>query len=466
MSEPAEAEHGTPWRDNVEAVAMAVIMALLLKYFLIEAYKIPTGSMQPTLMGHDESGVKDRILVDKLSYVFRDPKRWEVVVFRYPLERSKNFVKRVVGLPGDELWIKLGDVYARQDGEWRPLRRPRSVQREMWRRVGLEEPEEAEWIVVDGRGAWAAERDTVVARGDGMARFGPGGPIRTEYSHGYPDSMRPLVRHTRARSIEVGDLRVEGVVDALPGCRQVLFVLHEGPREYRFRVPGPAAPEGTRLALEVEKQPGTSYAEGLATELGEAWRLRPGEPVHVAAQNLDDELTLEVDGEVVLSMEVAPATDQRAAAMVRLEGEGAELRELRVSRDVYYTPGSGGRWEVPDGGYFVLGDNAQNSSDSREWQLFRYRVPATDGGEEIVQGNRRYSRNRSDARENNPWDDGELRWMNDEWGERRVFPRRLTEDIGTVDVPFVPRDMIQGRAVLVFWPIAPWNDIVRLKWVH
>ena len=52
---------------------MAVVMALLLKYFIVEAYKIPTGSMQPTLIGDERSGIKDRILVDKLSYVLRDP---------------------------------------------------------------------------------------------------------------------------------------------------------------------------------------------------------------------------------------------------------------------------------------------------------------------------------------------------------------------------------------------------------
>ena len=70
----------TPWRDNLEAITFAVIMAVVLKYFIVEAYKIPTGSMQPTLMGNEETGVFDRILVDKLSYQFRDPERFEVAV--------------------------------------------------------------------------------------------------------------------------------------------------------------------------------------------------------------------------------------------------------------------------------------------------------------------------------------------------------------------------------------------------
>jgi len=54
-----------PWRQNIEAVTMAIIVAVMLKYFIVEAYKIPTGSMQPTLMGNTETGIFDRILVDR-----------------------------------------------------------------------------------------------------------------------------------------------------------------------------------------------------------------------------------------------------------------------------------------------------------------------------------------------------------------------------------------------------------------
>ncbi|MFT5080210.1 MAG: signal peptidase I, partial [Planctomycetota bacterium] len=87
----------TPWRDNIEAILMAIVMAIVLKYFIVEAYRIPTGSMQPTLMGNSATGVYDRILVDKFTPVLRDPLRFETWVFRYPLDQSKNYVKRVVG---------------------------------------------------------------------------------------------------------------------------------------------------------------------------------------------------------------------------------------------------------------------------------------------------------------------------------------------------------------------------------
>src|SRR5262245_25286422 len=101
---PEEARHR--WRENIEALVMAIVVALLFKYFVLEISKIPSGSMQPTLMGNPETGVFDRTLVDKLAYQFRDPRRFEIVVFKHPLERSRIMVKRLVGMPGEELKIE------------------------------------------------------------------------------------------------------------------------------------------------------------------------------------------------------------------------------------------------------------------------------------------------------------------------------------------------------------------------
>ena len=94
-----------PWRENIEALAAAIILALFLKVYILEAYKIPSGSMQPTLFGSADPEIFDRILVNKFTPKYRDPERFEVVVFKYPLNRAQNFVKRVVGMPGEQLRI-------------------------------------------------------------------------------------------------------------------------------------------------------------------------------------------------------------------------------------------------------------------------------------------------------------------------------------------------------------------------
>ena len=97
--------------ENVECLAIAIVMALVLKFFLVEAYKIPSGSMQPTIMGDQETKIFDRVLVNKLVYFLREPKRWEVSVFKMPLIQTDNYIKRIVGLPGENIWVRNGDIY-------------------------------------------------------------------------------------------------------------------------------------------------------------------------------------------------------------------------------------------------------------------------------------------------------------------------------------------------------------------
>jgi signal peptidase I len=99
-------------REYAESVVIAVVVALLIRGFVVEAFQIPSGSMVPTLL------VGDHIFVSKLAYGIRlpfthlhlvrfgSPRRGDVVVFENPREPSKDYVKRVVGLPGDVVEIR------------------------------------------------------------------------------------------------------------------------------------------------------------------------------------------------------------------------------------------------------------------------------------------------------------------------------------------------------------------------
>lgn len=98
-------------REYVEAILIALILAIFIRTFVVQAFKIPSGSMIPTLL------IGDHILVSKFVYgvknpftgkvviPFQDPARNDVIVFKYPLNRSQDFIKRVVGLPGDSVQI-------------------------------------------------------------------------------------------------------------------------------------------------------------------------------------------------------------------------------------------------------------------------------------------------------------------------------------------------------------------------
>jgi len=92
------------WKNWGEPFIIAAILAVIIRTFLLGPYKIPTGSMIPTFL------IGDRIFVDKVSYRFRGPERGEIIVFKYPLDEKKDFVKRLVGLSGEEIQIKDGKI--------------------------------------------------------------------------------------------------------------------------------------------------------------------------------------------------------------------------------------------------------------------------------------------------------------------------------------------------------------------
>jgi signal peptidase I len=91
--------------ETLDACIFAAVLSLVIITFIVQAFYIPSGSMEPTLM------VNDRILVAKFLYRVEPVQRGDVIVFRYPLNPQRDFVKRVIGLPGDHVQLKEGVVY-------------------------------------------------------------------------------------------------------------------------------------------------------------------------------------------------------------------------------------------------------------------------------------------------------------------------------------------------------------------
>jgi signal peptidase I len=104
-------------RENIEAIVIAVVLALTIRTFIVQAFKIPSGSMEPTLL------IGDHILVSKFIYgfsipyidekflQFKKPARGDVVVFIYPADESKDFIKRVIAVEGDTVEIRQKKIY-------------------------------------------------------------------------------------------------------------------------------------------------------------------------------------------------------------------------------------------------------------------------------------------------------------------------------------------------------------------
>jgi signal peptidase I len=210
-------------RDTVESILFALILAFLFRTFEAEAFVIPTGSMAPTLYGrHKETyctkcgshivvgasdefnadagalyeGCRlvgalcpncryenrqlkdalafngDRILVNKFPYEIGEPNRWDVFVFKYPQEPDVNYIKRLVGLPGETIRIRQGDLYLWNGKTEQILRKPDPAKQRALQMVVYDDnhpPRELieagwpeRWAAVDrdGNGDWAPTDQT------------------------------------------------------------------------------------------------------------------------------------------------------------------------------------------------------------------------------------------------------------------------------------------------------------------
>jgi signal peptidase I len=89
----------------ITELIVIVMVVLLIRAFVAQAYNIPSGSMKPTLL------VGDFILVNKLVYRFSEPQRGDIVVFKYPIDPNIDFIKRIVALPGEEVEVRNNQVF-------------------------------------------------------------------------------------------------------------------------------------------------------------------------------------------------------------------------------------------------------------------------------------------------------------------------------------------------------------------
>jgi signal peptidase I len=114
---PAQVRRKSVLREYGEAIAIAVLLALVIRTLVVQAFTIPSGSMMDTLL------VGDYILVNKFLYGpelpytdahvpgLRSPRRGDIIVFRYPQDEKRDFIKRIIGTPGDTVQVRGSQVY-------------------------------------------------------------------------------------------------------------------------------------------------------------------------------------------------------------------------------------------------------------------------------------------------------------------------------------------------------------------
>jgi signal peptidase I len=492
-------------KENVEALVVAVILALIIRHFSVEAFEIPTGSMANTLLGiharldcpncptgfdvalqtDTSSGelsvryapallcreecpnpkctlgvhapgpggsvvcgscrtrfqastakckqgralplavrcpichhrynalVEDsnyigghKILVDKFAYYVGKPRRWDVIVFGF--DPWKNYIKRLIGLPGERINIWDGDIYV--DGKVeRKSRRP-AVQESLWTRIAdsdvpemglapLQGTRVEAWgeIAPDGAGRKLGGGKNAAWNGTTLrwSLNAPGDLAILEYQRGF-DNYCPYNLNSGLASeppgIQVGDKRVTFTARIAAttqgtwrGESWIGAEIRDGDYTFQLRVPVGGPGDARKTVLERLRGPGAPA--DWKPMVAEAPRtLAVGQEATIVLANADDRVSASLDGEELFALEYTSLPEgsslaqpppepgqQQAAHHVRLIASGiqAELRSIRVDRDMYYIPSAYRRsWEgiqLGPGEYLAMGDNAPSSSDGRYW---------------------------------------------------------------------------------------------------
>jgi len=467
-------------RDTVESIWVAIVLAFVLRAFMIEAFVIPTGSMAPRLLGehwdlvcpscgyeyafggprdrpdqgasisrsqqHVPSDARcpscgalcdpagryinggDRVLVLKYLYRFVPPRPWEVVVFRNPQNNRENYIKRLVGLPGETIEIVHGDIFVSQssDGPRRIRRKPHSAQESMWQVVydndyrpdtrRIRDGSSPQWVVSSGARDWDIEgfhgRRLAYKGGQGAGEVVLRAQPRAFLPHyGYNSVAAEFIDPT---TDICGDLKLSFLF--VPQDRKAKVGLTLTSFEHRFR--GEVHAEGTaRLLYQHKDWPQDRWEQWETAKL--EGPLPPGQGCEVALVHADFGVALWVGGRAVIEItdrypEDYDSLKQRVSQVAQRPipipevkiaawGGACELWHVKLFRDAYYTNASkapvdprplgdfareqhvaGGQppgWgttgnpislaryrDNPDlDEFFVLGDNSPQSLDGRGW---------------------------------------------------------------------------------------------------
>jgi signal peptidase I len=461
-------------RETIESVVVAFILAFLVRTFEAEAFVIPTGSMAPTLYGrhidftcpecgtHSVVGASseldrnteyyvpsqritsalcpncrynnqifdaatrpdglpgfkgDRILVNKFPYEFWEPERWDIVVFKFPEDPKTNYIKRLVGLPGEEIKIEWGDIFTRK-GETEPFRvahkddpnKQRVLQLlvhdnekparglikkgwpERWAALKSDAPDGSRWssdadgweadyqartFQIDGAGSdeerWIRYRHFVPSQDDWDA-YAAERPLTTDRGPMLISDFCPYNAYTqrggrasgRDDAFWVSDLTINFDVEIEKAEGELQIELTDGDYRHRCRFDLKTG-KATLYYIETGMKRDPPYEE---RQLATAQTNLQGSGKHsISFANVDQRLCLwiddslvEFDGNTEYPLPAHPGPGDVDLAPVGIAANGCQLKVsgLLLQRDVYYRSDA----ETENGKQYEYGGSTSNAYDN------------------------------------------------------------------------------------------------------
>jgi len=407
--------------EFIQSLLVALLLAIVIRYFAFEAFKIPTSSMEPTLLGDVEYG--DHVAVNKLAYKLSVPHRWDIVVFKKPGE-NRNLIKRCVGLPGDELEVAGGEVF----NKGKLLRKPWGLMDQFWNpyfaqsefreakvnrnwsikgeprfsqfSLDLEGPAEMHYVpwqrqVRNGVVESATINDTYLrlpllanAVSPSGARFQPtisdfyvvedldrGTQDRGLYSpvndEKIPDKSPDWPRYYakggnsfwQLGNYDVPDLRLDMSFRVNSPSGSMVINIAEGKGDTR-KVRKLLIPFG-RQGVVIEDGLGNR----LAVNTAKMTPLMLGSSYDVTFCVIDGRAAFFLSGKLIDSLEFDVPHEVRRGNEIYLElsqDAAISIRSISIFRDIFYTPRSE-TFRIGAEKYFMMGDNSPNSNDSRSF---------------------------------------------------------------------------------------------------
>ena len=361
----------------------------------------------------------DRILVLKYLYLLHPPQRGDVVVFKSPDEPQKthyqqNFIKRLVGLPGEKLMVLDGNIYSwnASTAKWEILRKPKSAQDALWRLVYDNDyhpqmPQRAvppqfvqPWRADEGAG-WDVSKGRTFyfnnATGPGSLRFDRNANSTTQTLTDYlvydSGAAPQLSRNPGAigspddeNANPVSDLKLSAYYTRTNGDGPFRLILtRSADIDHTFTA------EIDRNAVHLIHRTSTGEVETKDKTFAEAG-INPDKPMYVELSNVDYRVTLRINGNDIFAaspMDYTPnvdwllnqyrnfprSHDKFPEARIEAQSQTCNIAHISLFRGVYYTNRGGQLLTgIPDnpvvlskGEYFVMGDNSAISKDARYW---------------------------------------------------------------------------------------------------